>query len=249
MRFADEQGAAQFSFSKLVVVDANGKVIPARMEVAGRGQGEQRNATASWSAVTESAELPLLVAAEATGPIEADPMSKAATAQTPSPQSKTWRSAEASTSGPLRFDLAFETELKASLAADANGKVIPARMEVAVRDQGEQRNAAASWSAVTESAELPLLAGTTKHTKHTKGEGTGQSGLTTEIAESAKGESEGVGELVALNSTTVGIDIPSPRGEGQGEGKGSVGQSKRVGVIGSVVSPHPSPLPRGEGVT
>ena len=246
---------------------------PAGEKLEVRDQGEQRNAAASWSAVTESAELPLLVAAEATGPIEADPMSKAATAQTPSPQSKTWRSAEASTSGPLRFDLAFETPLRASLAADgqsvrfadeqgaaqfsfsklvvvdANGKVIPARMEVAGRGQGEQRNATASWSAVTESAELPLSAGTTKHTKHTKGEGTGQSGLTTEIAESAKGESEGVGELVALNSTTVGIDIPSPRGEGQGEGKGSVGQSKRVGVIGSVVSPHPSPLPRGEGVT
>ena len=81
-------------------------------------------------------------------------MSKAATAQTPSPQSKTWRSAEASTSGSLRFDLAFETPLRASLAADgqsvrfadeqgaaqfsfsklvvvdANGKVIPARMEI-----------------------------------------------------------------------------------------------------------------------
>ncbi len=47
----------------------------------------------------------------------------------------------------------------------------------------------------------------------------------------------------------LGIGIPSPRGEGQGEGKGSVGQSKRVGVVGSVVPPHPSPLPRGEGVT
>ena len=44
----------------------------------------------------------------------------------------------------------------------------------------------------------------------------------------------------------TGIGIPSPRGEGQGER--SVGQSKRVGVVGSVVSPHPSPLPRGEGV-
>ena len=44
----------------------------------------------------------------------------------------------------------------------------------------------------------------------------------------------------------TGIGSPSPRGEGQGER--SVGQSKRVGVVGSVVSPHPSPLPRGEGV-
>ena len=43
----------------------------------------------------------------------------------------------------------------------------------------------------------------------------------------------------------TGISLPSPRGEGQGER--SVGQSKRVGVVGSVVSPHPSPLARGEG--
>ena len=39
----------------------------------------------------------------------------------------------------------------------------------------------------------------------------------------------------------TGIGLPSPRGEGQGEGKGSIGQSKRVGVVGSVVPPHPSP--------
>ena len=61
VRFADEQGAAQFSFSKLVVVDANGKVIPARMEIqaeepalAAKERKEQNeaesHAAASWSA-------------------------------------------------------------------------------------------------------------------------------------------------------------------------------------------------------